>query len=102
MNLSCRPARRTDVTVHELDGEALIYDPVTADTHRLNRTGLFIWQRCDGYHNVAEIARRLTEGYDVALVPAALHSARMIAELERTQLVTTTPTVSNRREPHNY
>jgi len=60
------PRRRSDVRVHELDGEALIFDPVSADTHRLNETALFIWRQCDGRHDVEHIALRLIETYDVS------------------------------------
>lgn len=61
-----RPLRRADVRVQELDGEALIFDPVSADTHRLNETALFIWRECNARRDASSIAKRLTEVYDVS------------------------------------
>lgn len=83
------PRRRTDVTVHVLDGEALIYDPLTACTHQLNSTALFIWRQCDGRRDVCEIARGLAEVYDVSVTEAVEHSRRTVEEFEEKLLLTT-------------
>jgi len=85
------PVRRSELTVQELDGEALIYDPVTADTHRLNETAYFIWRGCDGRSTIANVAERLTEIYDVERAEATRHTRRMIAELIERGLVFTDP-----------
>ena len=58
---AARPVRRSDMTVQELDGEALVYDPVTADTHRLNETAYFIWRSCDGRSTSESVAEQLHE-----------------------------------------
>ena len=72
--------------MHELDGEALLYDPITADTHRLNSTAYFIWSQCDGRHDVGSIARRLTEQYDVAPGSACENVERTLRELRELNL----------------
>lgn len=82
-----RHARREDVQVRELDGEGFIYDPRTADTHRLNETAWFIWCCCDGCHSTEEILRELTERYDVAAHVAREHVEKTLAELRRRNLV---------------
>jgi PqqD family protein of HPr-rel-A system len=84
------PTRRPDVTVHEIDGEALIYDPVTTSTHRLNDTALFIWRTCDGRRNVEGIARELADRYELSAEAAEEHSSRMVKEFEKAQLVAAT------------
>ena len=76
------PAHRKDLIVHELDGEAVVYDPLTANTHRLNSTALEIWRQCDGNHRAADIAARLTELFEVSLSESQKHVDRMIRELE--------------------
>jgi len=86
LSIDVKPRRRTDVTVHELDDEALIYDATTADTHRLNTTALFIWRQCDGQQNVEHIARRLAEVYDVPFEPAHKHVEKMLFELQNKRL----------------
>ncbi len=83
------PVRRTDMTVHELDGEALMYDEATGDTHHLNETALFIWRQCDGRQDARRIARGLAKRYDVSLESAVEHVERMLRELAERQLVLT-------------
>ena len=73
--------RRTDVTEHELDGELLIFDPVTSNTHRLNDTALFIWQSCDGTRDVGQVASALAAAYDVSADEAHGHVERLLNEL---------------------
>ena len=88
---TARPVRRLDVSVQELDGEALIYDPATADTHRLNRTAYLIWCGCDGRSATADLAARLTEAYDVERQEATQHAQRMVDELIQRGLVFADP-----------
>ena len=80
--------RRMDVRVHELDGEALVYDPTSANTHRLNPTALFIWRSCDGTRDARRIAEGLADCYDVALEAAMEHVERMLGEFRENNLVT--------------
>ena len=81
--------RRTNVVVHVLEGEALIYDAESGNTHRLNSTARFIWEHCDGTHDVRRIAERLGETYEVSLESATEHVERMLSEFREHQLVET-------------
>lgn len=85
------PARRADLTVHELDGEALVYDAATADTHRLNETALFIWRACDGHRDAGSLATRVSETYDVPAHEARSYVIRTLDELATRNLVVYTP-----------
>lgn len=76
-----RPLHRDGLVMHELDGEALMFDPVSSDTHRLNETALFIWRRCDGEHPVRCIAEELAAGYDVTIEEALQHVNQLLADL---------------------
>jgi PqqD family protein of HPr-rel-A system len=76
-----RPKRREDLTIHELDGEALIFDPRTADTHRLNATALFIWHRLDGEADIEAISGQLCRHYDVGAEEAGAHVSALVATL---------------------
>ena len=87
---SVRPLRRADVTVHELDGEALVFDASTGDTHRLNGTALFIWQQCDGRRDPRQVTEQLTERYDVSPESARQHVERTFGEFLERGLVATT------------
>ena len=41
------PHRRLDLTVEELDGEGLLYDPRSGRVHHLNAVAFVIWSACD-------------------------------------------------------
>lgn len=76
-----RPKRRTDLTEQALDGEGLIFDPRTADTHRLNETAYFIWGLLDGAQTTDDVAMRLAERYDVSTTAAMIHVDDLLATL---------------------
>lgn len=82
-----RPRRRDDLIVHELDGEGLIYDPVSADTHRLNETALFIWQCCDGGRFMRDIAESVAQTYDITAPAAVPHVEVALRRLKESRLV---------------
>lgn len=90
------PAVRDDVEVHKLDDEALLFDPLTSNTHRLNATAFEIWKQCDGTQKAAEIASRLTELFEVSLADSQQHVDRMIHELRSLQLLVTDEAVLHR------
>lgn len=82
-----KPRKRTDLIVHEMDGEALVFDKMTADTHRLNATALFVWNACDGNKYVSNIANELSIAYDVQESDAQEHVEHTIDTLVERQLV---------------
>ena len=84
---SARPLRRADVILHELDDEALIFDAASSDTHRLNGTAYFIWQCCDGTHDLAAIARSVSEAFEVSAESALTHVREMIELLQERSLL---------------
>jgi hypothetical protein len=88
--------RRSDVRVHVLDGEALIFDPVSADTHRLNETALFVWRQCDGRHSAEQTARKLIQAYDVSIDVAMECVERVFDQFESSGLVVATNEVGAR------
>lgn len=67
------PRVRRDLTIHELDGEALLYDALTGDTHRLNATAWCVWQLCDGVRTAGDIAAALSERYQITAEAAQPH-----------------------------
>jgi PqqD family protein of HPr-rel-A system len=58
-----RPKVREDLTVVELDGEAVIYDERNGDLHRLNQTATLVFSLLDGSATVEELARDISEAY---------------------------------------
>lgn len=81
------PLRRHDVRLQQLDGEGLVFDPLSSDTHHLNPTALFILLACDGASAPVEIAERMAGKFDVSAEDAKWHVARTIADLTRRGLI---------------
>lgn len=81
---------RADLKIHPIDDEGLIYDPLTADTHRLNPTAFFIWQQFDRCVQVDEIVRLVTEAYEVKLTDAKIHVERLLREFHERGLISST------------
>ncbi|MEK6677060.1 MAG: HPr-rel-A system PqqD family peptide chaperone [Planctomycetota bacterium] len=75
------------MVVHVLDDEALIYDPRTADTHRLNETAMFVWKQCDGVQTNDDIAVRISDVYDVTQNEALEHVNRVLDEFSQRGLL---------------
>lgn len=51
------PSRRKDIFCRDLDGELILFDPLTNVTHRLNPTASFVFSCCDGETNLDQIIR---------------------------------------------
>ena len=51
-----RPVARDDLTVIELDGEAVVYDERTGNLHHLNQTATLIFSLCDGTGTARELS----------------------------------------------
>lgn len=60
-----RPRARPDLTVVELDGEAVIYDEATGDLHRLNATATVVFSLLDGSATLDELSADLAATYGV-------------------------------------
>ncbi len=75
------PMRRRDVVLHELDGEAVVYDEAINTTYRLNGTAYFIWHACDGLTDAGAVARSLAERYDVPVEAVSEDVAKTLAGL---------------------
>lgn len=58
-----RPAVRDDLTVVELDGEAVVYDGATGDLHHLNPTATIVFSLCDGTATVRDLADDIADAY---------------------------------------
>jgi PqqD family protein of HPr-rel-A system len=59
------PRARPDLTVVELDGEAVIYDEATGDLHRLNATATVVFSLLDGSTTLDDLSADLAATYGV-------------------------------------
>lgn len=60
-----RPRVRRDLTIVELDGEAVIYDERSGELHHLNPTATLIFGFLDGTATVRELATDVAEAFGV-------------------------------------
>jgi PqqD family protein of HPr-rel-A system len=56
---------RDDLTVVELDGEAVIYDDRSGDLHHLNATATVVAELCDGRATVRELSADIAGAFGV-------------------------------------
>jgi PqqD family protein of HPr-rel-A system len=82
-----RPRVRADLTVVELDGEAVIYDERNGDLHRLNPTAALVFSLLDGSSTVDELARDVSQAFSmpVAEIEEQLHA--LVVQLDESQLL---------------
>ncbi len=81
------PRKRDDLTIRYIDGEALVYDAVTANTHHFNETALAIWEACEPHRQVYEVAHRMYDSFCVDYDEALAHVERVVKDLKDLQLV---------------
>jgi len=57
--------RNPDVVLHEEDPDgALFYNPDTDQIRVLNQTGFFVWQLCDGNHDMQGLVTGVRDSFD--------------------------------------
>lgn len=79
------PQRRFDVRTQVVSGSTLLLRGTTA--FRIDGVGNDIWRLCDGTRSVADIARELTEEYDVEYEQALADCRGFVAELRERDLI---------------
>ena len=60
-----KPQMRSDLTLVELDQEAVVYDPISGLVHYLNPMASLLLQLCDGTATVKETTTDLAEANEV-------------------------------------
>jgi hypothetical protein len=83
------PRRRSDLRARVVEGEVIVLDRQRELVHQLNTTAGYIWDRCDGHHSVAVIARDLAGVFDVEVEAAQRDVADAVRKLEAAGLVDT-------------
>lgn len=66
VSLSSSPQRSEDLVWRKIEGEIVILTEDGQKIHTLNSVGGAIWELADGSKNIDEIAKILTERFDVS------------------------------------
>ena len=61
------PTKREHVTWKVLDDETVLLDLDTGVYFTLNTTGTAVWERLDGHTSLTEIARAISEQFDITI-----------------------------------
>lgn len=60
-----RPTKNPTVGIRQFDDTAFLLDASHSQLHELNNTGAFIWFLCDGQHPTNEIAKKISEQFEI-------------------------------------
>lgn len=60
-----KPKTRADLTVVELEGEAVIYDDESRQVHYLNRTATVVFNLCDGSSTIKELSADIADAFSL-------------------------------------
>jgi PqqD family protein of HPr-rel-A system len=72
---------RADVTVTELDGEAVIYDERSGDLHHLNGSATLVLGLCDGSTTLEEMSIAIAEAFERPLREVSAQVSGVLAQL---------------------
>jgi PqqD family protein of HPr-rel-A system len=81
------PKARETLTVVELDGEAVVFDPDSLDVHRLNPTATLIFRFLDGSSSVDELADDVAAAFDAPVDDVRAQLTELVQQLDETDLL---------------
>jgi hypothetical protein len=82
-----KPIRTDRLPWRQVDGRAVVINPRMQEVHDLNPAASVVWSLADGSRTVDELARELTERFDVAPETALADTREFISALEDRGLV---------------
>ena len=95
-------ARQNNIVERAADDETMVYDLDADRAYLLNETSAFVWQLCDGKHDLAaiakELARKTEQPANEDLVKLAIDDLRANNLLEETEQVKDFFTKTSRRK----
>ena len=75
------PKKRNDVNARLVDQEIVVLDRQNGTIHQLNQAASFVWEQCDGESTLEEIAKRMTEAFEVDFRTAISDVRKAIQQL---------------------
>jgi hypothetical protein len=77
-----KPAARDDVLEELVDDGIVLVDKCAAKVHHLNASAAWIWSKLDGESSRCEVARQLTEYFDIDSSVAIRDLDQLIQDLQ--------------------
>ena len=87
MTAPIKPRMRDDLTVVELDGEAVMYDDRSGELHHLNATATLVAELCDGTATIKELSADISGAFGVPHVEVERQVRTLLRSLRRTGLL---------------
>jgi PqqD family protein of HPr-rel-A system len=84
-----RPRARQELSVIELDGEAVVYDRETGNLHHLNPTATVVFSLCDGTSTARQLCVDLAEVYGMPAQELEPQVRRLLRQLKASGLIET-------------
>jgi coenzyme PQQ synthesis protein D (PqqD) len=82
-----KPAVRRDLTVVELEGEAVIYDERTNELHHLNPTATVVFSLFDGTSTIKELAEEVGTMYSEPVGSVESHLRALYRQFKKADLI---------------
>ena len=82
-----KPKVRDDLTVVELDGEAVIFDEETTELHHLNPTATIVFGLCDGTATMRQMAADISEAFGVPAPDVEAQVRGLIRQFRKVRLL---------------
>ena len=82
-----RPKVRPDLTIVELDGEAVVYDEDTTDLHHLNPTATVVLGLCDGESTLKEISTDISLAFGAPIEEVEPQVRNLIRNFRQVKLL---------------
>ena len=77
------PVKNPDIVAREEKKEALLFNPADGNMLCINKTGIFIWNLCDGSFSIEDIAKRITDNFEVSFEMAKKECLQFLKMLEK-------------------
>lgn len=87
MMAGARPRTRPDLTIVELDGEAVIYDDDAGELHHLNQTATVAFSLFDGTATLEELAQELGDAYGLSSEEIGPHLDEIVSRFAEAGLL---------------
>jgi hypothetical protein len=87
--------RNGTVLWRELDGEAVLLNPVEGCTYNLNRVGTLIWKLLDGNHTADDIASAISQEFEVEPEQALQDMEHLFSEMHEHKLLQSDVSLTN-------
>jgi PqqD family protein of HPr-rel-A system len=82
-----RPKVREDLTVVELDGEAVVYDDASGELHHLNPSATLVFGLLDGTASVRELAADVSDVFGIPPDEVERQLRRLVRDFRRLGLL---------------